>query len=159
MLFGKRQGCLLSPCTGKSIPLSAVPDEAFASGMLGVGFAVEPLAGRVCSPIAGRVESVAESRHAFTILTDEGLDVLVHIGVDTVSLDGEGFVPLVQAGERVRAGAPLADADVELIRKKGLCPDVVVIVTTPEKIENIEYKFGSTSQAKDAVMCFQIKKG
>ncbi|MBQ8416373.1 MAG: PTS glucose transporter subunit IIA [Clostridia bacterium] len=159
MLFGKKQICLLSPCTGKSVPLSAVPDEVFSLGMLGVGFAVEPVEGRICSPVGGRVENVAESKHAFTVLSDEGLDVLVHVGVDTVSLGGEGFTPKVRAGQRIKAGEALVDADMELIRQKGLCTDVIVIVTTPEKIENTEYKFGSTVGARDAVMCFRTKKG
>ncbi|MBQ8310807.1 MAG: PTS glucose transporter subunit IIA [Clostridia bacterium] len=158
MLFGKKTVSLCAPCTGMSVPLSEIPDEAFAGGMLGDGFGVEPSEGHFCAPVGGHVESVAEAKHAYTILTDEGLDVLVHIGVDTVRLNGEGFVPRVSAGQYVKTGDVIADADLELIRKKGLPTTVAVLVTNPEKIENAEYRHGSVACGRDAVMSFRLTR-
>ena len=88
-----------------------------------------------------------------------GLDVLVHIGVDTVRLHGEGFEPLVRQGQSVRAGTPLARVDLELLRSRGLPAITAVLVTNPEKIEDTDYRFGSTAGGKDAVMRFRIRKG
>ena len=148
--------CLIAPCTGKTVPLSAVPDEVFANGILGEGIAIEPAEGRFFAPVEGTVSSVADARHAYTVLSDAGVDVLVHIGVDTVSLSGEGFVSHVSAGERVRAGQLMAEANLDLIRSRGLSAICSVVVTESEKIENIEYKPGNCTGGKDAIMCYTV---
>lgn len=155
----RKQKCLYAVCNGRSTNISEIPDEALAGGMLGIGFAMEPADGAFCSPADGRVESVAETGHAYTIHTDEGLDVLVHIGVDTVGLHGEGFEPLVQDGQKVRAGTPLARVNIEFIKSKGLPAMTAVLVTNPEKIEEMDYRFGNSAGGKDAVMFFRIRKG
>ena len=152
----KKTECLIAPCTGKTLPLSAVPDEVFAQGLLGDGVGIEPAEGRFFAPVSGEVTSVTDSRHAITILSDAGTDVLVHIGVDTVSLAGEGFAAHVSAGERVRAGDLIAEADIDLIRSRGLSAICSVVVTEPEKIENTEYKPGACVGGKDAVMSYQV---
>lgn len=157
MLFSKKQICLPAVCTGKTVPLSSMPDEAFASGMLGVGYAIEPADGHFYSPVNGRVEAVSETKHAYTLISDEGLDILIHIGVDTVTLGGDGFVAEVKEGDRVRVGEPIALADLEQIRKKGLPTVTAVLVANPEKIEHTELKYGAVS-TRDAVMCFRLKK-
>lgn len=148
--------CLLAACTGRAVPLSEVPDEVFAQGILGEGLAIEPSEGRFFAPVGGKIESIADSRHAFTLLSDVGTDVLVHIGVDTVSLSGEGFVSCVSTGERVRAGDLIAEADIDLIRARGLSAICSVVITEPDRIENIEYKLGACTGGKDAVMCYTL---
>lgn len=155
----KKQNCLYAVCNGRSTNLSEIPDEALAGGMLGTGFAVEPDDGLFYSPADGRVESVAETGHAYTIHADGGLDVLVHIGVDTVKLHGEGFEPLVREGQKVRVGTPLARVNIELIKSKGLPAITAVLVTNPEKTEETDYRFGTVTGGKDAVMFFRIRKG
>ncbi len=146
--------CLIAPCTGKTVPLSAVPDEVFAQGLLGEGIAIEPTEGRFFAPVCGRIESITDSRHAYTILSEGGADILLHIGVDTVGLAGEGFVSCVSVGQSVKAGQPIAEADIDLIRSRGLSAICSVVVTEPDKIENIEYKPGVCVGGKDAVMCY-----
>ena len=161
MLFGKKTTvprALCAPCTGRAVPMSGIPDEAFSGGMLGVGFGIEPSEGHFCAPIDGRVESVAEAKHAYTLVSDDGLDVLIHIGVDTVQLNGEGFFPRVQKGQYVKAGDVIADADMGLIVQKGFPTVVAVLITNPEKIEKTEYKYGSVEGGKDAVMHFALSK-
>ena len=141
------------------MPLSAVPDEVFAKGLLGEGIGIEPTEGRFFAPVDGKITSVTDSRHAVTLMSDSGADVLVHIGVDTVSLAGEGFVLHVSTGERVRAGQLIVEADIDLIRSRGLSAICSVVVTEPEKIENIEYKPGACIGGKDAVMCYTVSAG
>ena len=152
----KKTECLLAACTGKTVPLSKVPDEVFAAGLLGEGIGIEPTEGRFFAPVGGTITSVTDSRHAFTLMSDNGTDVLVHIGVDTVSLAGEGFVSHVSAGERVSEGQLIAEADLDLIRSRGLCAICSVVVTEPEAIENIEYKPGTCIGGKDAVMTYMV---
>ena len=123
------------------------------------GIAIEPAEGRFFAPVCGRIESVADSRHAFTLLSDAGVDILVHIGVDTVSLGGEGFLSHVSVGETVRAGQLMAEADLALIRSRGLSAVCSVVVTEPEKIENTEYHPGACTGGKDAIMCYQVREG
>lgn len=155
MLLGKKGDRLLSPATGECIPLSSIPDEAFSSGMLGQGFGVNPTSGEICVPIDGKIESVAEAKHAYTILSDSGLDVLVHVGVDTVTLGGEGFTPLVIGGQTVRAGDALVRVDLDLLQKKNLPDTVAVLVTNSERIQNVEYTYGACVAGKDTAMSFR----
>lgn len=151
---------LLAACDGKAIPLAEVPDEVFSGGMLGVGYAVEPASGIFYAPAAGRLQSIAESKHAYTLLTENGQDLLLHIGVDTVELKGEGFEPMATVGQVLKAGEPLARVDLELISEKGFPTVTSVILTDPDAIEKIEYSFGAVRGGKDAVMSYQSgKKG
>lgn len=158
MLFGKKEEVLFSPATGECIPQSKIPDEAFSSGMLGTGFGVVPDTGEICAPVGGRVESVAEGKHAYAILDDAGLDILVHIGVDTVTLGGDGFCPLVKAGDRVRAGDPLCRVDLEKIRGKELCTAIAVLITNAERIRNIEYTYGACTAGTHPAMRFRLER-
>ena len=153
MFFSKKKRCLAAVCDGRVMPLSEMPDEAFASGILGVGYAIEPRGGQICSPVHGVVESVADAKHAYTIQSEDGLDILVHIGVDTVELKGEGFIPLVKTGDHVRVGEPLAGVDCELIRARKLCTYTAVLIGNPERAENMEYQYGE-AKLGDPVMRF-----
>ena len=85
-----------APFSGTLVPLSEVPDETFASGVLGEGIAIEPSDGLFCSPVDGTVETIAETKHAIGFAADNGLEILVHVGLETVSLNGEGFEILVK---------------------------------------------------------------
>jgi PTS system glucose-specific IIA component len=110
---------ILSPFTGRVVPLEEVPDPVFAERMLGEGIAVEPDEGIAVAPLQGRLVVFHSAGHAFAIEGEDGLKVLVHIGLDTVRLRGEGFVRLAQEGEWVEAGRPIAQFDMERIRAAG----------------------------------------
>lgn len=132
MLFRSRekkriQRELLSAADGEVFLLDEVPDEAFSSGMLGEGYAVRPENGVIRAPVAGRIGSVSDSMHAYSIDCDIG-DVLVHVGIDTVTLKN-AFEPHVSAGDEVCAGQQIAHADIEMIRNAGLDPIIPVIIT------------------------------
>lgn len=118
-----------APFSGTLVPLSEVPDETFASGVLGEGIAIEPSDGLFCSPVDGTVETIAETKHAIGFAADNGLEILVHVGLETVSLNGEGFEILVKEGDRVKAGQPVAKADLALIRERGLKTITSLVVT------------------------------
>ncbi|MGM9636387.1 MAG: PTS glucose transporter subunit IIA [Eubacteriales bacterium] len=158
MFFSRKQKKhgLIAVCDGKCLPITDMSDEAFASEMLGKGIAMEPSGNIFYSPVDGKVENVADTGHAYSICSDDGLDVLVHIGVDTVALGGEGFVPAVQAGQHVQAGDRLAQADIDLIKKRGYAATTAVLVATPDRITDIEYKYGTTVGGKTTVMTYGI---
>ncbi len=119
---------ILSPLNGKAVPLDNVPDEVFSGRVLGDGCAVIPSDGMIYSPIDGVISSIAETNHAYGITAENGLEVLVHFGVDTVSLKGEGFATVVKVGDRVRAGDLIAKADIEFIKSKGINTITPVLV-------------------------------
>lgn len=150
--FGKK---LLAVADGQAIPLEQVPDEAFSSKMLGDGFAVNPVSGTIYSPVNGKIDSVTETRHAYTIHSDDGLDILVHIGVDTVKLGGRGFISLVEQGDSVRAGDVIAKADLGLIKSHGLSALTPVLVANHDELKSYDFKLGNVRGGKSAVMTYK----
>jgi len=147
---------ILSVCDGECKPLSQMNDEVFSSEMLGKGFMVKPKSNYFYAPCDGKIENVAESRHAYTISTDDNLDILIHIGIDTVELKGEGFDCQVAEGQKIKAGDLVAIADLERINKAGFDTDCAVIVTNPEKIEKLDFNYGTVLGGRDTCMSFKI---
>jgi glucose-specific phosphotransferase system IIA component len=144
------QTTIFSPVDGTVISLDRVPDEAFASGMLGDGFAVEPENGDICAPAAGKIVSISESRHAYSIAADFG-DLLVHIGIDTIELP-EAFLPIVAVGDYVAAGQPIARADLDMIKKAGLSPVIPVLITDLRASGTVKKNYGKARGGKDVAM-------
>ncbi|MDF1489134.1 beta-glucoside-specific PTS transporter subunit IIABC [Tessaracoccus caeni] len=128
---------LTSPCRGTVVALANVPDAAFASGALGPGIAVEPLDGRIVAPCGGTIVAAMPSGHAYGIRTADGVEVLVHIGVDTVQMKGEGFSPQVKKGDVVQPGQTLAQVDLDAIKAAGHPATVIVIITNRGGIAEI----------------------
>lgn len=109
-----------APISGKIIPITEVPDSVFSEKVLGDGIAIIPSDGKIYSPVNGVVSSVAETLHAYGFTSDDGLDVLVHFGLETVNLKGEGFKSYVKDGDRVSVGDLVAEVDIELLKSKGI---------------------------------------
>ena len=126
-----------SPVRGKIIPLSEVNDETFASEMLGVTSAVEPEDGRIVSPCDGEVINVFDTGHAVCIATKSGGELLIHIGVDTVKLNGKGFTKKVSDGDKVHAGDVLIEADLDIIRSEGYPAATMVILTNADQYSEV----------------------
>ena len=120
---------LVAPTAGEAVPLASVPDPVFSTGALGEGFGVRPDSGDVVAPVGGAVTMVANTGHAVGITTDDGLEVLLHLGVDTVELEGRPFALTVAAGQRVRAGEAIGTMDLEQIRQAGKDTTAIVAVT------------------------------
>ena len=120
---------IFSPLNGKIVPLNDVPDSVFSEKMLGDGCAIIPNDGKIYSPVNGRVSSVIDSHHAYGFVSDEGVEVLVHFGLETVALKGEGFVPHVKEGDTVRAGDLVCEVDINLLKEKGINTVTPVIIS------------------------------
>ena|SRR5690554_3143643 len=108
---------ILAPVNGKIIPITEVPDPVFSEKMMGEGIAFIPVDGKFCSPVNGKVIQVFPTKHAIGIVADDGTEILIHIGLETVALKGEGFTTAVEVGEKVVAGQLLVDVDLDYIRK------------------------------------------
>ncbi|MFS0871884.1 beta-glucoside-specific PTS transporter subunit IIABC [Paenibacillus xylanilyticus] len=128
---------VFSPITGEVKPLSEVPDPAFAEEIMGKGFAIQPTEGRVVSPINGTVFSLSKSGHAIGLVSDNGAEMLIHIGIDTVKLKGQFFSPKVQAGTKVAVGDVLMEFDRLEIEKAGYTTITPVIITNMHQYESI----------------------
>ena len=146
-----------APFSGTLVPLNEVPDETFASGVLGEGIAVEPSDGLFCSPVDGTVETIAETKHAIGFAADNGLEILVHVGLETVSLNGEGFEILVKEGDRVKAGQPVAKADLALIRERGLKTITSIVLTGGADDMELNCAEGIAAAGKTPVLTLTAK--
>jgi len=132
---------LVAPLSGEVIPLSSVGDETFAEGIMGEGIAILPDDNRVYAPVSGLIIAFFETHHAITVLSDEGAEILIHVGKDTVELKGKYFSPLKKAGERVKRGEALLTFDRHAIREAGYD------ITTPVTIANsARYSLSLTEQ-------------
>ena len=129
---------LLSPLPGWVSPLDEVPDAVFAGGMMGDGVAIDPTGTQLVAPCAATVLSVHAARHAVTLRTDDGADVLIHMGIDTVALGGAGFTVRVAAGQRVAAGDPLIDLDLDRLLAGAASLVTPVLVTDPDAFEVVD---------------------
>lgn len=133
-----KETIMTSPMKGKLLDLKEVPDALFAEKMIGDGFAVDPQEGYVVSPVAGEIAHIFETNHALAIITDSGLEVLVHIGIDTVKMEGRGFTRLAEIGQKVENGTPLMKFDLELVRKEAKSSITEVVVTNMDMVKEMK---------------------
>jgi PTS system beta-glucosides-specific IIC component len=128
---------LLSPVEGDIIPLESLEDAAFSSGTLGKGIAVEPSKGIIVSPADGVLSAFFHTKHALGMTTDSGLEILIHVGMDTTRLEGEGFTARAEQGQRVKRGQVLLEFDIDLIHSKGYSLATPVLVTNLRESDDI----------------------
>ena len=140
---------ILSPLNGRVIPLEEVPDEVFAEKVLGDGAAVIPENGNIYSPIDGEIVSIPESLHAYGIRSDAGIEMIVHFGLETVNLKGEGFSPKVKVGDRVKAGQLLCIADMDFLKSKGINTVTPVLVTDGAEEGSFSVKTGEIRHGEE----------
>lgn len=125
--------------SGTYVPLAEIPDKVFSSGAMGDGFGIVPENGEIVSPVEGQLIAVQKSGHAYGIRGDNGIEVLVHVGIDTVKMAGEGFEILVARGDHVKVGQPLAKVDLNAVAEAGFDPTTAVIVTNSKKLEGLKF--------------------
>lgn len=147
-----------SPLKGEAIALSDVKDQTFASGVLGQGFAVVPAAGKVVAPFDGKVTTLFETKHAIGLTSDAGIEVLVHVGLNTVALEGKYFKALVSEGDNVKAGQPLLTFDAKAIAAEGYDLTTPVVVTNPDDYAGIEVLCHGKVGFGDAVLLAKQKE-
>ncbi len=128
---------VFSPLKGKLVCLSEVNDEVFSEGLVGDGCAVFPEEQLVKSPVDGIVKMVFPTKHALGLETKQGIEIMVHVGINTVELNGEGFKAFVKEGQKIKVGDPLIEFDSELLKNKGYDMTVIVVVTDGKDFPNI----------------------
>lgn len=127
-----------APVTGTLIPLEQVVDEVFSEKMLGDGVAIIPKNGEVLSPVNGTIKSVIDTLHAIGIKSDDGAEILIHFGIDTVNLKGKGFKNFVKIDDRVKIGDLILKADLDIIKQHGLQIHTPIIITNMDEISSIK---------------------
>ncbi|HSP47576.1 MAG TPA: glucose PTS transporter subunit IIA, partial [Clostridiaceae bacterium] len=127
-----------SPMKGKLLSITEVPDKMFAEKMIGDGFAIDPYEGFVVAPVAGEIAHIFDTNHAIAIITETGLEVLIHIGIDTVKMEGRGFKRLAQIGDKVQSGTPLMEFDLPLIKKEAKSSIVEIVVTNMDIVKKLD---------------------
>jgi len=142
---------LLAPLAGVIVPLDRVPDETFAQRLVGDGVSLDPLSARLLAPCDGRIAQVHRAGHALT-LDARGLEIMIHIGLDTVNLKGEGFTPLVKAGDTVRAGDPLIDFDADLVARRARSLLTQILVTNMDRVAGLEPGTGVVAAGRDVLL-------
>lgn len=120
---------VVSPLTGKIVPLSNLKDDAFAKGVLGNGLGIEPTSGKVVAPVDGTVTTLFPTLHAIGFTADSGVEVLVHIGLDTVQLEGKGFTAHIKEGDKVKKGQHILDIDLDVIKNAGYSTQTPIVIT------------------------------
>lgn len=144
---------IAAPISGQAVPLNEVPDETFAGGHMGKGLAIEPAEGKLLAPFDGKVAHIVKSGHALILEHASGLQLLLHIGIDTVSLKGSGFQSHVATGDTVRAGQILIEFDLEAIKSAGLSAISPVIVTSMEETPpEVECLYGQVTAGAGLIL-------
>ena len=147
-----KEEILVSPAKGKVVPLTEVRDETFASEMLGTTVAVEPSEGKITAPCDGQVSNIFETGHAVCLTTKAGGELLIHVGIDTVKLEGKGFTKKVSDGDMVHKGDVLIEADLEIIKAAGYPATTMVILTNPEDFSTVEKTEPGETDGESPVM-------
>lgn len=153
----KNNGIMISaPVKGKAVALSEVSDPTFGEEILGKGIAVIPADGRIYAPADGEITLLFDTRHAVSITTEEGVEILVHIGLDTVALKGEHFTSHVVTGDKVKKGDLLITADLEAIKAAGYDVITPVVICNTDEFSSVESIIGNDVNPGDDIIC--IKK-
>jgi len=147
---------VVAPVSGTVISQKDLKDPAFAAGALGTAVGVVPTDGTVAAPVSGKIISVAKTGHAYGIKTDDGVEILVHIGIDTVKMQGEGFTPQVEKRDRVNVGDTLATVDFDAVTKAGFDTTVIVTVVNSKSLESVTETSSDAVQAGEPVLSVRM---
>ncbi|WP_028264048.1 PTS sugar transporter subunit IIA [Atopobium fossor] len=143
---------IITAVPGDVVSLDNVSDEVFASRALGEGVGIIPKTGTITAPVSGTVSVVQKAGHAYAISTTDGLDVLIHVGIDTVELEGKGFEPKVLVGQVVTAGDILAVVDLDTIKSAGFDPTTLIVVTNTQDFSSVKPLFDFEAMATSTII-------
>lgn len=152
-LFGKNKNLeLVAPFTGKIIPIEDIPDPVFSDKMVGDGIGIEPTEGILVAPCDAEVAVMFPTKHAVGLKTESGVELLLHIGLETVGLNGEGFTTFVEQGDKVEKGQKLVTFDLQIVRDK--CKSIIspVVVSNSKEMKGIDKAQGTVTAGQDMVM-------
>jgi multiphosphoryl transfer protein len=151
---------LVAPLSGVIVPLEQVPDATFAQRLVGDGISIDPLSNRVLAPCDARVLQLHRANHALTLLAASGeLEIMIHVGLDTVNLKGEGFTALVKTGDEVRTGDALITFDADLVARRARSLLTQVLVTNMERVASIAPRSGLVTARRDVLMRVALAAG
>jgi PTS system beta-glucosides-specific IIC component len=155
-LVGKKEKInpnhIYAPIEGEAVAITEVPDPTFAEGMLGNGIAIMPTDGKVCAPVNGTVETMFDTGHAVTLVSESGMEILIHVGLETVGLNGAPFQVMVKNGQAVKKGDILMIADLEAIKAAGLPTITPVLVCNSDDYTTFNTIVGKTVTNDDVVI-------
>ena len=141
-----------APISGKAVPLSEVPDPVFSEKMMGDGLAIIPAEGKIYSPVNGEIIMVSATKHAYGILADDGTELLIHFGLETVELNGEGFNVLVKSGDKVKVGDIISEVDYEKLKEKNINMITPVLICNGSEDQKINCTYGNVEKGKDVII-------
>ncbi len=148
----ENEKAVYSPLAGEVIPLESVNDEAFAEKSMGDGIAIQPSEGKLYAPLSGVVQALFPTGHAIAITGDNGIGVMLHIGIDTVELEGNGFTPHVKQEDRVEKGQLLITFDIEKIRAKGYEVTTMIVLPESEELGEIKKRESGTISPQEKLL-------
>ena len=150
---------LKAPLSGIVVPLEAVPDPVFSQRMVGDGVSIDPVTASLVAPCDGRVVQVHSAAHAVTLATSHGVEILMHVGLDTVKLKGQGFTPRVKAGDTVHAGDVLIDFDADFVATHARSLLTEIVITSTERVATLEHATGLVTAGADTILTATLKNG
>lgn len=151
-VFGKKHGEILgAPLEGKTVDSAEIRDEAFCGEMLGKGMAIRPVSGKVYAPVNGRVSLVSAAKHALTIISEGGAEILIHVGIDTVSMEGAPFLVYVNVEDKVKKGDLLAEFNLNMIKDAGLDTITPIVILNSKAYKKIKRFTGKMVKPGDDI--------
>ncbi|MEE8676424.1 MAG: PTS glucose transporter subunit IIA [Oscillospiraceae bacterium] len=157
-LFSKKEeNIFFAPQSGQIVPLEEIPDEVFSGKVLGDGAAVIPTQNRVVAPVSGEIVQIADTLHAVCMESDDGLEILIHMGLETVNLKGKGFTCHTKVGKHVKAGELLMEMDVNFMRKNGYNPVTPCLITNMDAINALTCEKGQSEAGKTELLSYRLK--
>ena len=151
-LFGKKTDDFYAPMTGKAVAITEVPDPTFAEGMLGNGIAIEPTEGKVYAPCNGTLDTVFPTGHALTIIADNGAEILIHVGLETVGLEGKPFTIHAANGSKIQKGDLLLEVDLEAVKAAGLNTITPMLICNTDEFPTFNTFVGKDVTNDDVVI-------
>ena len=151
-LFGKNTDDFYAPMAGKAVPISEVPDPTFAEGMLGNGIAIEPAEGKVYAPCDATVDMMFTTGHAVSLVADCGAEILIHVGLETVSLEGKPFTVHAANGDKVKKGQLLIEVDLDAVKAAGLPTITPMVVCNTDEYPTFNTFVGKDVTNEDVVI-------
>lgn len=156
-LFGKKENVvkevkIYAPLSGEIINIEDVPDVVFSEKVVGDGIAIRPTGDVIVAPVNGTIGKIFETNHAFSIESDEGVELFVHFGIDTVELKGEGFIRLAEEGQKVKVGDPIIKFDLAFLSEKAKSVLTPVVISNMEEITTLEKLSGEVTSGESVVL-------